>query len=62
MKEHNNFYQISESKIYKAKLDHDVCEQSLRFIQSFKDKFTEQKWDCELLTSHNLTSNILNIT
>ena len=57
----NNFYQIHESKIYKGKLDNGVCQQSKKFIESFKDKFTEHKYDCPLKTSHNLTNNILNI-
>lgn len=57
----DNFHQISERKIYKNKIDPEVCRQSFEFIQSFKDKFTEQKWDCDLKTSYNLTSNILNI-
>ncbi len=57
----NNFYQISEVNIYKGKLDQDICMQSSNFVKSYINKFTKQKWDCDLKTSHNLTSNILNI-
>ena len=49
----------SSETIYENNLDKDICNEAKFFIEHNKNKFNETSYLCDVLTSNNLTRNIL---
>lgn len=55
-----SLFPFNNQNFYHSKIDKDICKKTYEFIQQTKESYKEQSWNCKILTSLNVTNNILN--
>tara|TARA_R100000995_G_scaffold74856_2_gene44028 strand:- start:42 stop:566 length:525 start_codon:yes stop_codon:yes gene_type:complete len=50
---------IKKESVFKTKIQEDLIQVALKFIDENKNKFESRSWDCNIKTSTNLYANIL---
>ena len=46
---------------YHGKMNLKIIDEASEFVQKTKDSYKDRTWNCDIRTSYNTTSNILNL-
>jgi len=53
--------QYPNQNYYHGKINLEIIDKASEFIEKTKDTYTDKTWNCNIRTSYNTTSNILNL-